>query len=305
MAENDKSHHGVDDKTATHYPNETMRLLLERGSCRYFLDKKIPPDDLNLILEAGIRAPTGGNLQPYSIIKIENDDSKRKLTELCGDQQFIAHAPVNLMFCIDWHRIRRWAELEIAPFTATSSFRHFWISFQDTIIAAQNICTAADAMGLGSVYVGTVLECFREIRELLGLPDGVFPVVLLSLGYPKIKPPIKKKLTNKMIVHSETYRIASDRELLAAFNDKYPDWKKDITPERLETIESVCRTVHGAKFAERCIAQIIEQGYINVVQNYFGLHYRADELPQRNDEFLKIMEEFGFRWFKEYMAHNQ
>ena len=157
MIENNQSHHGVDDSAGRRYPNETMRLLLERGSCRYFENRKIPPDVLDLILKAGVHAPTGGNLQPYSIIKIEDEQTKRKLTELCGNQQFIAHAPVNLMFCIDWYRLRRWAELEIAPFTATSSFRHFWISFQDTMIAAQNICTAADAMGLGSVYVGTVL----------------------------------------------------------------------------------------------------------------------------------------------------
>jgi len=300
MIENNQSHHGVDDSAGRRYPNETMRLLLERGSCRYFENRKIPPDVLDLILKAGVHAPTGGNLQPYSIIKIEDEQTKRKLTELCGNQQFIAHAPVNLMFCIDWYRLRRWAELEIAPFTATSSFRHFWISFQDTMIAAQNICTAADAMGLGSVYVGTVLECFREIRALLELPDGVFPVVLLSLGYPKIKPPIKKKLGVEALVHSEKYNIIEDEQLLAAFNEKYPDWKKDITPERLETIESVCRTVHGDEFAAKCITQIKKQGYINIVQNYFGLHYRADELPQRNDEFLKIMEEFGFGWFKEY-----
>jgi len=302
MTDKNLSHHGIDESAGAGYPNETMKLLLERGSCRYFEKKKIPPELLDLVLEAGIHAPSGGNLQPFSIIKIEDEKSKKILTEWCGDQQFMTNAPVNLIFCIDWYRIKRWAELETAPFTATSSFRHFWISFQDTIIAAQNICTAADAMGLGSVYVGTVLECFREIRQLLELPDGVFPVVLLSLGYPRIKPPIKKKLRLNMIVHSEKYRIPRDTELQAAFEEKYPGWKRDITPERIETIKSVCRTVHGDAFAEKCIAKIMEQGYINVVQNYFGLHYRADELPQRNDDFLKIMEEFGFKWFREYIA---
>ncbi len=194
MGDQNISHHGIDDSLDNKYPNETIRLLLERSSCRSFYDKKIPEDVLDQILDAGNHAATGGNLQPFSVIKIENEATKRRLTELCGDQEFIFTAPVDLLFCLDWYRLRRWAEIETAPFTATSSFRHFWISFQDTLIAAQNICTAADALGLGSVYVGTVLECFRELRKMFDLPNGVFPVVLLSLGYPKARPLPKKKL---------------------------------------------------------------------------------------------------------------
>lgn len=163
------SHHGVEVSHNNEYPNQTMKLLIERASCRSFSDKKIARDVLQLILEAGIHAPTGGNLQPYSIIKIETEEPKQKLAKMC-EQDFIGKAQVNLLFCIDWHRLEKWTQLEIAPFTATSSFRHFWISFQDTIICAQNICTAADSLGLGSVYIGTVLEFFREIRDMLTYP---------------------------------------------------------------------------------------------------------------------------------------
>ncbi len=178
------SHHGAKYEPSGEFPNQTMQLLIERASCRSFSDRKIPDETMHLLFEAATHAPTGGNLQPFSIIKIENEATKKEVTRLCGDQEFISTAPVDLLFCIDWHRLDRWAELEIAPFTATSSFRHFWIAFQDTIIAAQNLCTAADSVGLGSVYVGTVLECFRELREMLELPDGVFPVVLLAWDIP-------------------------------------------------------------------------------------------------------------------------
>ncbi len=200
------SHHGVDDAHPREFLNDTLRLLIDRSSCRSFSDRKIPDHVLNLILEAGTHAPTGGNLQPYSIIKVENPDTKALLAALNEDQSFIETAPVDLIFCIDWHRIARWAEIECAPFTAHQSFRHFWISFQDTIIAAQNICTAADAVGLGSVYVGTIIDRLREHRDLLQLPDKVFPVVLLSLGYPKVRPSAKKKLGVSAIVHDETYQ---------------------------------------------------------------------------------------------------
>ncbi|UCD95596.1 MAG: nitroreductase family protein, partial [Candidatus Zixiibacteriota bacterium] len=87
------------------YPNETLKLLHARSSCRSFHDKKIPPEVLKPVLEAGIHAATGGNLQPYSIIKIENNKTNRILARLCGDQEWIGAAAVNLLFCIDWHRL--------------------------------------------------------------------------------------------------------------------------------------------------------------------------------------------------------
>ncbi len=294
------SHHGVGEKTGRSFPNDTLRLLIERSSCRSFENKKIPPDVLDLVLESGIHAATGGNLQPYSIIKIENQTTKDKLTKLVGDQPFVSTAPVDLLFCIDYHRLERWAKLETAPYAARSAFRHFWIGFQDTIIAAQNICTAADALDLGSVYVGTVMECFRELREMFELPEGVFPVVLLCLGYPKVRPEPRKKLGVPVMVHDEKYRELTDADLLAAFNQKYSGWKKEITVERLETIEYICREVHGDAFAEECVAKIKRQGHVNAVQNYFGLHYMASIMAADNDEFMAIMEEFGCHWFKKF-----
>jgi nitroreductase len=292
------SHHGMDESLHRQYPNETLKLLIERGSCRSFSDRQIPDGILELILEAGIHSATGGNLQPYSIIKITDAATKQELDKLCGEQVFVATAPVDLLFCIDWRRLQRWAQLQKAPFAASNSFRHFWISFQDTIIAAQSICTAADALELGSVYVGTVLECFRELRQIFKLPDGVFPVVLVSLGYPKARPLPKKKLEAPVIVHDDVYHELSDAELLAAYEEKYPAWQKEITPVRLETFERVCRAIHGEEFARKCLEAVRKQGHFNVAQNYFGLHYQADLMVDRNDDFLKTVKAFGFGWFK-------
>ncbi len=294
------SHHGIDDSSTKSFDNDTLRLLLNRSSCRSFEDRTIPEDILTTVLEGGTRAATGGNLQPYSIIEIRNPETRKRLAELNEDQSFIETAPVDLVFCIDWRRLSRWAALERAPFTADKSFRHFWISFQDTIIAAQNICTAADALGLGSVYVGTIIDRLREHRQILQLPRGVFPVVLLSLGYPKFRPATKRKLGPDSIVHREVYRDASDEDLRRMFEEKYPAWRKETTPERLEEIAQVCRLVGGERLARECLKRIDENGYINAAQNYFGLHYRADLMPQGNEEYLSLMKEFGFAWFVKY-----
>ena len=302
--QNMPSHHGpkvrVDD---IDYPNETIKLLLERGSSRSFLDRKIEPEILDFILRAGCHAPTGGNLQPYSIIKIEDELMRKNIAEN-AEQEFLAGATVLLLFCIDWCRLKRWAELEAAPFTATASFRHFWISFQDVMICAQNICTAADSFGLGSVYIGTVIDFIEWLREKLDLPPGVFPVVLLALGYPKINPLSRKKLPTSVVVYNEKYRLMSDEEILRAFKEKYSGHKTEITEENINTIEEVCREVHGEEFAKQCIEKIKENGFISQVQRYFGLHYTANEMPLGNENYLKMFEEAGFSWFKDFKPEN-
>ncbi len=285
--------------------NETIRLLHGRASLRKFKDRKVPEDVMHTILLAGIHAPTGGNLQPYSIIKIEDRAVRKELAELNVNQPYVEAAPVSLLFCIDWHRLERWAELETAPFSATSSFRHFWISFQDTIIAAQNVSTAADAMGLGSVYIGTVLECFRELRDMFDLPKGVFPVVLLCLGYPEKRPEPRNKLPVEVVVHDGRYREIPDSELLEAFAAKYKGTTFDIADDLLEKISRACRAAGGEALERECLERIRREGRIRMAQRYFGTHYVADEMPEGNDEYLAIFEEFGFDWFKKFIPFDE
>jgi FMN reductase [NAD(P)H] len=296
------SHHGVADASSdtsedvTH-PHRAIELLLERASCRSYTDDPIPAETLDLVLKAGVRAASGGNLQPTSIIQIENQETKDWLAQECG-QSFIGTAPVLLVFCLDFWRLKRWAELEVAPFSASSSFRHFWISFQDTALCAQSICTAADALGLGSCYIGTVLEFMPQLCERLALPEGVLPVVLLTLGVPKRPPKTRLKLDIQTMVHKERYHQPDDEALLAAFERKYPGYRVELTEERADQVAEVGRQVHGPEFAERCRQRMEEQGYINAVQRYFGLHYCANEMPQGNDDYLALMRARGFHWFE-------
>lgn len=301
MAEKEMpSHHGVkvSHRIKDKYPNETIKLLYERASCRRFQDREVEEEVLNTILEAGVHAPSGGNLQPVSIIKIRDKKRREKMGKLSG-QKFVEDAPVSLLFCIDWRRHKRWAELETAPFTADRAFRHFWISIQDVIICAQNICTAADSMGLGSCYIGTVMEWIPAAREMFDLPKGVVPVVLLCMGYPQLRPLPRKKLDAKFMVHPEKYVHFDDETILKEFKGKYPE-EIDITDNRLSQIKEVCRKVHGNEFAKECVNKIKENGYISPVQRYFALHYNADVMPRDNKRYLQLMKDCGFHWFEEY-----
>lgn len=279
------------------YPNEIMKLLHERASCRSFKEEPVPDETLAAVLTAAAHAATGGNLQPYSVIKVLDPEVRQRLTTLCGDQPFIGQAPVNLVFCIDFHRLERWAALENAPFSARRAFRHFWISFQDVIICAQTVCTAANAMGLGAVYVGTVLECLEELRDLLKLPTGVFPVVMVCLGYPKGQLAPRRKLGVDVVVHDETYREMTDEELLRAYGEKYGGQTFEATPERVTSIARAWREVHGDDYAEEFLARVKRDGHVNMAQRVFGLNYPADEMPRRNRYIMGAARNAGFDWF--------
>jgi FMN reductase [NAD(P)H] len=120
------------------------------------------------------------------------------------------------------------------------------------------------------------------------------------MGYPKIKPKPRKKLTPSAVVHNEKYSELADASLLKAFSDKYPEVKIEITPERLKRFEKVCLKVGGRKFADKCLGRVKKQGYFSPVQRYFGLHYVADLMAQGNDRFLKQFGNFGFGWFRDF-----
>lgn len=281
------------------YPNETIKILHERASVRNFSEKMIEPDVLENILKAAVHGPSGGNLQPWSIIKIENKETSKKLGDMCH-QKFIAKAPVNLLFCMDLRRNERLAERGFAPYSVRYSFRHFWISFQDTVIAAQNICNAADSYSIGSCYIGTIMEFYDGVARMFELPQGVYPVVLLCLGYTDNYPKSKNKFGIKYMVHNEKYKDTDIEDLWNAYIERENNQKIELNNERLKIIEEVCINVHGEKYAENVVKYIREKGYINSIQHRFGLHYRADNLPEKNIQFMDFLEKAGFFFFNKY-----
>lgn len=287
--------------------NETLRILTQRATCRDFLDRPVPTDLLQQVLSAAVHAPSAGNLQPFSVIKIENADTRGKLMHLCGEQAFIARAPVSLLFCIDWSRLRRWAELEEAPFAADQSWRMFWLSLEDTVIAAQNMVTAADALGLGSVYVGMVYEAIEPMREMFRMPGCVYPTIMLCLGYPDESQPAapSSKLPMEMLVHDEVYQPSDDETLRAAHNEKHAKYRRPITEEDLAEIESVARAVHGPEFATRCVERILREGSISPIHTYFSLRYHADRLATGNEALIDQMRRAGFSWAKDFVPYDE
>jgi nitroreductase len=281
--------------------DERISVLLDRSSLRQFADRPVDQSLLDSILEAGVRSASGGNLQPWSAILIREADTRKRLAGMCG-QEFMAAAPVHLLFCLDLHRNEVLARTGCAPYTARHALRHFWISFQDVVIAAQSMSTAADMLGLGSVYIGTIMEFPEEVRDMFTLPDGVYPVVLVCMGYPGegAVRKVTRKLPRHWLVHEERYAEPDPEELWADYLEREENRLTPVNERTEEAFRTACTISVDEAFAERCMERAREQGGFNPVQRRFGLHYRADGMPCDNLEFINQMRDAGLFFFERW-----
>lgn len=162
--------------------NEVLEQLFQRKSVRIFEEKPVAEETRQAIVQAAYQAPTAGNMLLYTILEITDKPLKEALAESCDHQPFIAQAPLVLVFLADY---QRWYD----------TFSHeglnprkpgagdLMLACADAIIAAQNSVVAAQSLGLGSCYIGDIIENCEQVRELLHLPEYVFPAAMVVYGY--------------------------------------------------------------------------------------------------------------------------
>lgn len=195
--------------------NPIIESLHTRKSVRVFEDRPIPPEVKQEILLAATQAPTAGNQQLYTILDITDQELKNHLALSCDNQPFIAKAPLVLIFCAD---AQKWYDVYLEGGSAPRKpgVGDLLLAVSDTNIAAQNAVTAAWSLGIGSCYIGDIMERCEEHRALLQLPDYVFPAVMLVFGYPTDQQQRREKPRRcdlKHIVHENTYRRMDGAEL--------------------------------------------------------------------------------------------
>jgi len=164
-----------------------LNIVLERTSIRNFdKGKKIPEEILKKILLAGIRAPSAGNIQPRTFIVINNEAVKECLYKLCENQVFMNTAPLWIVMCVDLHRHLKAAKLTGVEYDYTGVLPYTF-GVLDAALSLENMVIAAEASGLGSVIIGSVIEHPEKVREILKLPRHCLALSILCIGYPKKK----------------------------------------------------------------------------------------------------------------------
>ena len=274
-------------------------LLMKRRSVRNFKDQQIPEDIIEKLIDAANNAPSGGNIQPLSIILVQDPNGKKILAEINEDQPWIKNAPLSMIFCIDFHRIKKWASLFDTEFKGENALSHLLIAYADVMCAAQNVVTLAQSFGLGSVYIGTIQSSMDKAREYFMLPQYVIPIMALSLGYPKSVPKGIPKLKRHIITHRETYDELSNDKIKKAFEDKYGDFDENVNryfeKAYIEVVEADKQQEQS--WIEQAKKEMKKIEIKNNAQFLFKLRYPSEAMIKLNEKIINSIKNAGFNFF--------
>jgi len=194
-----------------------LNILYSRRTIRRFRKKEITEDVLRLIIEAGQRAPC--YYQAYSVVWVKDEAKLKELGELC-DSGLVTQASAVLVICLDLHRLRLVLDklghdhfMREDKYPAESFFAIF-----ETALLAENMCIAAEVLGYGSAMLDCVLFEFEGVAQLLQLPPGVIPAVVLCMGEKDENPPPRPRWPTDSVLHRDTYRDLDVSEV-----DRYLD----------------------------------------------------------------------------------
>lgn len=186
--------------------------LLAHRTVRHFLPDALPEHTLETLVAAAQSAPTSSNLQLWSVVAVQSPQSRDRLATLAGNQAHIRQAPLLLVWLADVSRARRIAAHRQRTVDAVPYLDTFVTATVDAALAAQNVVTAAEALGLGTVYIGALRNRPADVAEVLGTPQGVFTVFGLVIGHPDPAQPaaVKPRLPQRSVLHRERYQIPAD-----------------------------------------------------------------------------------------------
>ena len=237
-----------------------MESLKQRRTIRKYQQKDIPTDMLNELLETSFRASTVGNMQVYSVIVTRDAQRKAKLAPAHFNQPMVQNAPVVLTFCIDLHRFSQWCRQRKAE-PGYNNLEWFMNGATDALLVAQTFCVAAEEKGLGICYLGTTTYNPHLIIEALELPELVFPIATITVGWPDENPPQVDRLPLEALIHEEVYHPYSSEDIdrYYAYKESLPENKQFIAENEKETLAQVLTEVRYTKEDAEAMSELLWQ----------------------------------------------
>ena len=232
-------------------PAPTLDLINCHGSVRRYRPDPIPAETIEALVLAGQRASTSSNLQMTSVVAVTEAERRARLSELCGNQAHVAQAPVFLAWCTDLNRLDRACELRGID-QVTAYVENFLVAAVDVAIAAQNAALAAESLGLGMCYIGSIRNNTTRVIELLELPRLVFPVVGMTLGWPAAQPLVRPRLPVSAVLHWGKYDPQPKDEEMLDYDRMMIDTgiyegRQVPVPGKPEQMENYGWTEHSAR----------------------------------------------------------
>ena len=217
-----------------------MQTINTRRSIRRYQDKDVDNTLLTRLIEEAERTQTMGNLQLYSVVVTRSEELKAKLAPAHFNQPMVTGAPVVLTFCADYRRTTLWAEQR----QATPGYDNplsFVNAMTDALLFCQTFCNLAEEEGLGCCFLGTTVYQPQSIIDTLQLPELVFPVATITLGWPDENPPLSDRLPVSTIIHEETFHdySAADIDKAYAYKEQLDENKEFVKINNKQTLAQV------------------------------------------------------------------
>lgn len=217
-----------------------MQTINTRRSIRRYQDKDVDNTLLTRLIKEAERTQTMGNLQLYSVVVTRSEELKTKLAPAHFNQPMVTGAPVVLTFCADYRRTTLWAEQR----QATPGYDNplsFVNAMTDALLFCQTFCNQAEEEGLGCCFLGTTVYQPQSIIDTLQLPELVFPVATITLGWPDENPPLSDRLPVSTIIHEETFHDYSvaDIDKAYAYKEQLDENKEFVKINNKQTLAQV------------------------------------------------------------------
>jgi len=217
-----------------------MQTINTRRSIRRYQDKDVDNTLLTRLIKEAERTQTMGNLQLYSVVVTRSKELKAKLAPAHFNQPMVTGAPVVLTFCADYRRTTLWAEQR----QATPGYDNplsFVNAMTDALLFCQTFCNLAEEEGLGCCFLGTTVYQPQSIIDTLQLPELVFPVATITLGWPDENPPLSDRLPVSTIIHEETFHdySAADIDKAYAYKEQLDENKEFVKINNKLTLAQV------------------------------------------------------------------
>jgi nitroreductase len=195
----------------------TIELIHKHGSVRHYKSDPVETQLVEEIIAAGQRASTSSNMQCYSVVVVADSAKRNRLADLCNNQKHIRQAPLFLAWCADLSRLERVCERRGYE-QVSENVESFLVSAVDVALAMQTATLAAESLGLGMCYIGAIRNYPLEVIELLSLPELVFPISGMTLGWPAVEPRIRPRLPLEAVMHWETYSTEGEEAAVQEYD---------------------------------------------------------------------------------------
>jgi FMN reductase (NADPH) len=205
--------------------SDTIETLLKRVTVREYADEPVSDEIVLKIMRAAQRSPTSSNMQAYSMVVVRDPALKKQINDLVvGGQKHIETCQVFIAVCADMSRVMAACKMhgkELVRMLEVSM-----VATVDATLVGMSLCLAAESLGLGTCMIGSMRNDAEEAARLLGLPEGVFVVFGMTIGWPANTPSQKPRMPEDLIFHFEKYNTRNAEENLRKFDLQLADSRR-------------------------------------------------------------------------------